>query len=204
MLVASQGSAGTRTPVGEGVHIARCVWVVDLGTQFSEKYGKSQRKVLIGWEFPDDTMEYDGEQRPKMISKQYTLSLNEKAILRQHLAAWRGKSFTDQELAGFALKNVLSKPCQMQIIHNENANGKYANIASIMAVPKGMVVPPQVGESVYFDMTEDGCLPVMDKLPDWIKDKIKTSPEYLNLTSAQTDNGEEFAPVDDEDGDLPF
>lgn len=199
MAKASSGSGGN--PVSAGVHIALCTRIVDLGTQFSERFGNSQRKVMFTWEVPDDTVVIDGEEKPKFISKEYTLSLNEKARMRADLESWRGKKFTDADMEGFDLVAVLGAPCQLQVLHNERG---YANISSIMSIPKGMTVPEPVGEKLYFDLSDDTCLSVMEKLPEWVRDKIKSSPEYLNLSGAQVDTSEDFKEIDDEDGDLPF
>jgi hypothetical protein len=139
MIVSSSG--GDFKPIPEGAYIATCVRLIDLGTQITTFQGadKLQRKVLIAWEVPDEMVEYDGETRPALIMQRYTASLSDKANLRQHLEAWRGRRFTDDELRGFDLKNVLGKPCQIQVLHSED--GAYANIAAIMALPKGLPAP---------------------------------------------------------------
>lgn len=199
MAIVANSSGKTNNPVIAGVHVVTCVRVVDLGTQFSPMFGNSQHKIMITWEVPDDTIIVEDKEMPKLISKEYTLSLGEKATLRSHLESWRGKKFTDEELNGFDLMNVLSVPCQIQVLHNDKG---YANISSIMAMPKGMTPPEQIHESIYFDMSTDECLPLLDKLPDWVKDKVKASPEYQALAYAQSDNTEAFTEVDDTQ--LPF
>lgn len=40
-------------PVSEGVHIATCTSVIDIGLQHNEMYDKDQRKVILVWEFPE-------------------------------------------------------------------------------------------------------------------------------------------------------
>lgn len=200
---ANSGSGGNS--VAAGVHIALCTRIIDIGTQFSERFGNSQRKVMLTWEVPDDTVVIDGEDKPRLISKEYTLSLNEKARLRFDLESWRGRKFTDSELDGFDLGNVLGSPCQIQVLHNEKG---YANISSIMSMPKGVQAPEPVGEKIYFDLSDDTCLSVIEKLPEWVRDKIKTSPEYLNVTRSQMDASGDFDDVTNDmhsdDGDIPF
>jgi len=205
MAIMAKASGNGGNPVSAGVHIALCTRIVDIGTQFSERFGNSQRKIMFTWEVPDDTVLIEGEEKPKFISKEYTLSLNEKAKLRADLESWRGKKFTDSELNGFDLVNVLGKACQIQVLHNDKG---YANISSIMSLPKGMQAPAPVGENIYFDLSADSCLSIMEKLPEWVRDKIKSSPEYLNLTGAQVDTSDDFKDVSNEmysgDEDLPF
>lgn len=193
-------SKGNSVPVSEGVHTGVCIWVIDLGEQYNKMFDNTSRKVMLTWEIPDETIVVEGEEKPRVISKEYTLSLNEKAILRQHLEAWRGKKFTEDELGGFDLANVLGKSCQLQVLHNDKG---YAQIGSIMSLPKGMAQLEPEGETIYFDLEDPGCLAIMDKIPEWIRDKIKASSTYQNLVGANVDS-DGYQEIDDDDKDLPF
>lgn len=195
-IIAKQEHEGNYTPIPEGVHTAICYAIIDLGLQYSEKFEKMAQKVLIMWELPDEQYEVEGETHPRVISKEYSLSLHEKAGLRKDLQAWRGKAFTEEELLGFDLKNVLGKGCQIQIIHKESNGKTYGNIASIMGLPKGMKLSEPHNILLYFDLTEPNILDRLEELPVWIQDKIRESETYKNMQ-------EDFKPVDDED-ELPF
>lgn len=154
MGLTATANSKPRTPAPEGTHIATCVQVIDLGTQFSEFYQKDSHKVLIGWELPNEPNK-DDENKPYLVWKRYTLSLNQKAALRQHLEAWRGRKFTAEELVAFHLKNILGKSCQLTLIHSDPQEGQvYANVAGIIGIPKNMPVPPQTHESIIFDIDE--------------------------------------------------
>lgn len=59
--------------------------VIDLGEQWSEAFQKTNHKVMITWEVTDESTTIDGEEKPRVISKEYTLSLSQKATLRSHL-----------------------------------------------------------------------------------------------------------------------
>ena len=65
----------------EGLHIARCYALIDLGKQLNPFYQNTLPKVLIGWEFPDTLME---NGKPFAQFQRYTASLNEKAALRHY------------------------------------------------------------------------------------------------------------------------
>lgn len=207
MIVSSSG--GDFKPIPEGNYIATCVRVIDLGTQVSTYKGVDslRRKVLVAWEVPDQMVEFDGEQRPALIMQRYTASLSDKAILRQHLEAWRGRRFTADELRGFDLKSVLGKPCQMQVLHSED--GAYANVAAIMAVPKGFAAPAIHHPLINFSLDEDEfSAGVFDGLSDKLKAQISTSPEYRARTGqVQLAPGdkprEDFAHADLDD-EIPF
>ena len=182
----------------EGVKLAVCIGLYDLGTQYQKKWDKEIHKVLIVWELPEERIEIekDGEAKdlPRAISKRYTLSLHEKAQLRKDLEAWRGKKFTADELEGFDLQNILGKSCQIQVIHNEVDNKTYANIAAIMALPKSVQPLQPENKPKMFSWEDDSDIP--DGTPPWIVDIIKESKEY------KTVHGE---PIPTEDSDLePF
>ena len=96
-----------RDLIEEGIFDGVCSKIIDLGTQYSEIFKNSAHKIRIFWEIVGETIEINGEQMPRLVSKEFTLSLNEKSKLRQALQSWRGKAFTAEELQGFDLKKVL-------------------------------------------------------------------------------------------------
>ena len=110
-LIATAPKNTDYSPIEAGTYLARCVQVIDLGTQTIEYMGelKQYRKVRLAFETPTETKifkEENGEQ-PYMLSKEYTLSLGDKANLRADIESWRGKTFTQEELEGFDLANIL-------------------------------------------------------------------------------------------------
>jgi hypothetical protein len=171
----------------EGTYIARCFKIIDLGTQSTEWKGETKHrpKVLISWELLDPEAHMSDGQ-PFAVSKRYTASLNEKADLRKDLQAWRGKRFTDDELAGFDLKNVLGAYCQIQITHDEGNNGTtYANIDAIMSTREK---PEPVNKAVYFDIHEPD-LELFESFSERLKEQIQQSPEWQQ-------RGKKNAPAD--------
>jgi hypothetical protein len=198
LIAKAEGNSQGFEPVAEGVHIARCIGLIDLGMQYSEKFDKTAHKALIMWELPDETYEQDGETKCRVLSKEYTMSLHEKSSLTKVLEAWRGKKFTEEELAGFDLNNILGKGCQVQIIHTKKGENTYSNIAAIMGMPKGMKVDaPKT--TIVFDLDDPKAIIQMSTLPEWIQTKIKESTTWKELSSSQ----DAPAPTDDDD-ELPF
>ncbi len=206
-LIVSENGNGGIPIIPEGTYPASCYMLVDLGLQKNEKYGNSSPKVLIGWELADEYVEIDGQKQPRVFSARYTASLASKAILRRDLAAWRGRDFTDEELEKFNLRNILGAPCLIQIIHKTGNNGKtYANLASVMKLPKNMPMPAPVLERVVYDIDESP-LSALDKLPEWIANTVRLSESYKARFEAEADAaGESEAEYEfDDDGiDLPF
>ena len=182
-LAIPEESSSSYEKCPEGNHVAACCSIVDLGTQFSEKYEKSQRKILIEWEISGETKE-DGT--PFYIDQIYTFSMNEKAALRRDLESWRGVKFREEDFGKFELSNVLGAGCMLNVVHAESGDKVYANIASIARLPKGMTAPPLVAkkrclslEPGEFDSEQ------MVGLRDRILDKIKESPEFQKLTTGR-------------------
>ena len=212
-MVMLTDSGSDYKPVDAGNHIATCVRVIDLGTQTSSFNGeeKSARKVMISWEIPDVLVEWEGQERPALISSTYTASLHEKASLRKLLESWRGRAFTADELKGFDTKNILGAPCLLNVVHNEKDGRTFANVASATPLIKGMSKPEVVGPLINFDL-DDFEPSVLEGLHDKLKEKVKASPEYRALTMGEAGfhagsndggvaGGDGQAPFDDE---IPF
>lgn len=171
-------------PIPAGVYVATCYGLVDLGTHANPVFGGEQHKILVQWEVPEVRGEFerDGQKvnLPRAISKRYTLSLSEKANLRKDLESWRGRKFTTQELAGFDLRTLLGATCQLQIVHDTSKEGRtYANIAAIMALPKGTPKPKPENPTMFFSFEEAGDKPTLPNgLPEWIANIVKESKEW--------------------------
>lgn len=136
-IVASKGSSYVPCPAG--AYAAPCCDVVDLGIVKSTYAGKEkkQHKIEIIWQTPE--LRDDG--KPYLVKKRYTLSLHEKAGLRKDLESWRGRPFTEEELNGWDVESVISVPALINVVHNAANGSVYANVATIMRIPKGMPIP---------------------------------------------------------------
>ena len=164
----------------DGVYTAVSSMIIDLGVQRNERFDKDQRKFMLIWNIVGETVDINGEILPRTISKEYTFSLNEKSNLRKDLEAWRGQAFTEEELQGFVLTNILNKGCQLQIINKENNGKTFNNIAGIMALAKGMTVEP-LEKVTVFDIEEESTWNAYDIVPQWIKEKIKKAVNLEQL-----------------------
>ena len=205
LTVSESGGAGFE-PVPAGTYPAVCYQMIDLGEQYSEKFNNSSRQVLIGWQIPSETITIDGEEKPRVVSKQYTLSLNSKARLRSDLVSWRGRDFTDEELKGFDLKNIVGKPCMVSVIHKDSNGKTYANVSGVLALPKGMPKPAvsSPDDIIIFDLDADP-LEKINELPQWIADRIRRSSTYEERLYAEGAAPQDFTeePLEDE-SELPF
>lgn len=171
------------SPPPPGTHMATCYRVIDLGTQQVEYQGqqKLQHKIMLSWELPHELMD-DG--RPFTISQRYTFSMSEKATLRQHLEAWRGRQFTLEDLSGppngFHMQKVIGAGCMLNIMHEEKNGKTYPNIKAIMALPKGTKAAPLINAPLFFSIGEFDES-VFEQLSDGLKQIIQKSPEYQEI-----------------------
>jgi hypothetical protein len=197
-------------PIEAGVHHAICCWVIDLGHQFNEKWGNDQHKVLIAWELPRDRIEIEENgvsvDKPKVISRIFTLSLGTKSHLRPFLESWRGKAFGFEELMGFDISKLIGVNCQLNIVHAHVNEKTYANVATAMPLLRGTVAFPPENDTIMFSI-EDHGLAIPDNVPDWIKTKFMKCREY-NETGQMNDEQRYPSANDDEpplpDDDIPF
>lgn len=113
--------------------------VIDLGMVVTEWQGKKREshKCLLTFEIDETVVREDIEQR-MIVSRRFTASLNEKAALRAFLEGWRGKTFTDEELAGFDLDKIVGTNAILSLVHNSTDGKTYCNIDSAAALLKGM------------------------------------------------------------------
>ncbi len=203
MAWTAQGGGGNFEDPPVGTHLARCVAIIDLGTQKGEYMGeaKIRRETVIRWELPNAAM---ADGRPFVVLKFYTASLGEKANLRRDLVNWRGKEFNAEELMGFDEANLLDKCCMLSITQNDK--GK-VRVTGVMALPKGTTVPPRVNPLVYLSLTKDRYdASVFEALSDYFTGRIMLSPEWAELQAGQPKKlPPSNAPkTDDFDDDIPF
>lgn len=211
-MIASDNGGSNIPKLEGGVYTAISSAIVDLGLQKNEKFDKTQRKFMMIWNILNETIEVNGEQLPRQLSKEYSFSLHEKSTLRKDLQAWRGKAFTEEELRGFNILNVLNVPCQLQVLLEERNGRQYNNIASIMALPKGSQVE-KLKNTYYFDIETIDSWTNWTKIPQWIRDRIKKAENYKSTgleeyvsgikedtKNEQTENDMYVSPEDD----LPF
>lgn len=165
--------------VPEGVHVARCYSLVDVGTQDKEWQGepKLTREIRLTWEIPGERIEWekDGEKKdaPMSIGNFYTLSFGEKANLRKMFKSWIPDFDPESEVFDEAL--VLGRPALITVNHVTKGEKTYANIVAVTPLVKGMECPPQENPNVFFTVDNFNGY---DALPDWLKKKVEASHEY--------------------------
>lgn len=180
-------------PVEPGVYMAVCIGFIDLGEQYSDKFKSYSYKGMYVWELPGETIDIDGEQKPRQLSKEFTISGSNKSNLRKFVESWNGKSYSDEDFMEFDLFDQVGKACQLNVVLNETK--EYANVDNLMPIPKGFPAPTTETPHIKWDM-EHWNDEVFATLPEWIQDKIKKSTQYQKdhapetTIAVNTDTGE--------------
>lgn len=179
-LIAKAGGGSSFPPHPEDQFAATCIDIIDLGMVETTWQGQTRKKHRICLRFFCDEwfVDDEGKNRPLWVDKYLTFSLHENSAMRPFLESWRGKKFTEEELhEGFNVAKLLYAPAFLQITHNVTPDKTYANIATIMKLPKGQVAPG----------VPEGYVRVKDRPKD-----------------VDTSNGRTAAPHPADDDDLPF
>ena len=198
--------------VPAGQHLAVCYRLVDAGTreeQYKDNPPKKRHVLFVYWELPEVKM---GDGRPFTISKKYTLTLNENGTLFKDLKTWRGKSFTQEELKGFDLLNVLGVSALLEVEHSDE--GK-ARVVSVFKPEGGAKKTETTNEQQAFDIDEYAksdpkMIEIFGSFPEWMQTMIDESFEVSAAmkqasNSASTPSGglDEFKKEVSED-EIPF
>ena len=170
-------------PVDPGVYMAVCVGIIDLGEQYSEAFKNYSNKCMIVWELPGETIEIDGEQKPRQLSKEFTIASSNKSNLRKFIESWNGKTYSDEEFVNIELFDQIGKPCQLNVVLN--STGEYANVDNIMPIPRGFPAPTTETPPIKWDI-EAWNDEVFKTLPEWIQEKIKKSTQYQKDHAPET------------------
>ena len=162
-------------PVPAGGYLAVCVGVFDLGEQYSEKYKNYSPKLMITFDIPALTIEVDGKQEPRQLSREFTISGKNNSKLRAFISSWNGVQYSDEAFGEFDPLSQVGKPAMINVLLNET--GEYANIDTIMPLFPGMSAPTTTTPLKVWDMDkwDDKAL---EELPGWVQEKIKKSSQY--------------------------
>lgn len=196
---ATRPVGGERVIAPAGTFPARVCRFMNLGTRFQEYQGqlKAYPDTLINitWELPTEIHEFtkkneDGtettEEKPIVVSREFTLSMGKKANLRPIVEGIIGTQLTDDEAYDFELENLLGMASLITISHKEASNGNiYANVISTAPLIKGMTVPEAINKKVIFDVNL-ATKEEIDALPQFLKDKVVISDEYKDRFDPET------------------
>jgi len=210
IIAKSTGESTQRELIPAGTYIARCYSIVHVGHVKQTYLGEEKLVDLVRftWELPTELRCFSADkgEQPCAISKEVTLSMNEKSTLRQMIGQWRGKAITDEEAKLFDIAKLLGQPCMLNIIHTEKGERTYANVEAIAALPKSLKAPKLVNAKCYLSLDpQDFAWNVFDGLSDRMKEIIKASPEYKQIEDLTMGTRQlETAATAGDDDSVPF
>lgn len=158
----------------EGTYVARVCRIIDLGIQQTEdlKTGKPngwRPKMSVSFELPTETIEVNGEDKPRWLSKISTVSKHEKSFLFQLVKA---TGLRIEKLK--SINELLGQPLMVEVGLTSGGKNK---IVSVSRLIKGMQVDELSQEPVAFDFDEPEE-ELLEKFPDFIKDLLTKSQNY--------------------------
>jgi hypothetical protein len=168
-----------------GTYIGLCVGIYGIGEQENTYKDKTRyvEQIIFTFEFPSETIEIDGEMKPRQLSRTFTASVSEKGGLRKFLKSWRGKDFSNEdEMGDFEIFSLLGTSALLNVIQNDKG---YSNIDTVMPLPKGMDDPSSDTALLSFDVDEwnDDTYAL---LPGWVQEKVQNSSQYKKAHAPDT------------------
>lgn len=179
-----------------GVYNAICYSVLDIGTH-DGKFGK-KHQICLGWKFYEFTYE-DGNY--VSYHQTYTLSLNQKAKLRELLQGWVLKDEKYPE--AYDLQKLLGQQCKLILAPNANGTISAKNAISYTETEQ---IEPIKPEFFSFADWDGGELPkfLLEDRNQWKRERIQQSEEYITQGEVNQDHADENRVNDLADEDIPF
>ena len=181
-IIAKSKDGSNFKPIKAGMKQAVCYSVIDLGTHNHTWQGqvKERRRLLLTFEVLGERIEYEKDGKKiegiRVVGKEYTLSLGDKAVLRKDLESWRGQKFTAEELKGFDVSVLVGVNAVLNIVHNVVEDRTYANIETINPLMDNMEKVKAENMLISYSVRDDG-IRWPENMPEWIVSKIKESKE---------------------------
>ena len=165
---------------------ARCISIVDLGTQKAVFNGeeKRQRKIRLSFELPEELRVFSEEkgEQPMVLNKKMTLSMHDKSQLKPFITSWLWAP-TKEELKAFDITSVIGKAGIISVGAYTTPEGDtYNTINGITAPMKGMKIADQINPSFEMSLYDGFTWEKFDTLPDFLKEIIEKSQERSDWT----------------------
>lgn len=178
----------TIPPVAPGTYTAICVHAIEIGEQMTTFQGSKSYKnqVMYCFELVGEFIEINGEKQPRVLSKTFNIPKNQKSEnsgLRKFVESWQGKKYTNDDWAEFDTNDVVGLECMIGVVLNDT--GEYANIDSVMGLPKGMSAGQPQSSLIRFDIdpwNQDD----FERLPEWAQERVKKSTQYQKDHAPET------------------
>ena len=185
--VPTKGGNFERPPALEnGTYPARLVQVIGVGLQEQEPYQGKEKdpayELILTYELVDEFLQdeegNDIEDKPRWVGETIALHSLDADLAK---STKRYYALDPNAEAGGDWGKLVGSPCMIQLVKKTSKkNGKdYNNVTGLSSVREkdAKKMPDLVNDTLVFDADEPD-LEVWEKLPDWIKNKIKAGLEY--------------------------
>lgn len=108
-----------------------------------------------------------------MMSREYKNSFDQGEPLRSHLESWRGKPFTEAELADFKLCKILGVPCKIEI--RKKSEQKY--VGGVYRFPRTEETPKSDTEYIFLILMMKRRTQNLNRAPKYLIQRIRQTPE---------------------------
>lgn len=166
-------------PMEAGTYLGVCIGVIGLGEQETEWKGKTRyvEKVKFIFETPEETIEQDGEPRPRQLSVDFSVAKKATSRLRQFLSGWMGKVLGDDEYLDMDFYSLIGRNANLNVVRSED--NQYANIASASPLRKSEQPVKAQAEPITFD-ADEWDNEAFEALPEYLQERLKKSTQYKN------------------------
>lgn len=180
--------------------VARCVSIIDMGTQ-KNQFGGENRIIRFEFEIPSQTHTFKEEKgaQPLLQPQEYNMFFSEKSKLQGMLQDWRNVEYKEGD--DIPVKKYLGQPAKIRIKKKTSkAGNEYTVIDDIEGAEKGSC-PERINPLRWLDLA-DFKQEDFDNLHEWQRDKISESPEYQTLfeDNNHEEPQESFDDGEDEEG----
>jgi hypothetical protein len=212
MKLESNKKSSSFEPISEDLHEAVCIGSIGIGKQTFVYNGETKilNKMLLLWEIPKERREWENKEGekfegPATISKEYTVSFNEKSNLVKDLKQWLG----EKDFEGFDTDELVGQSCRLMIGHskgkNQNADKTYANVTGISKYKGDPIEPEQ--ELVCYN-PENHTEESFSKLKEWIQKKViladGTCPHVEGNKTGDISKSNQSEITEPKEEDIPF
>jgi hypothetical protein len=193
MKPVSASDKGPKVLPREGITLAVCYAIIDLGTQTKQFPGKpatTQQLLQFGFEIPSQLHTFDEKKGPQPLAvfQEYSYTCTDRSKLPKVLKSWGALKTELQEITPELLQKYLGAPCMITIEYSKpNAAGKqYANIqGNGLGITRRMqefVVPTNYPKNeLLFLNLDDFNWNTFSKLAPFLQEKIKGCAEWPSV-----------------------
>ena len=174
-LMAKTKSGNTeRKLIPEGVHIAVCDLVCDLGLQEGFEGGDAKHQAYIRWQLPNERIQWEKDgvdtEGPMVIGGFYTISTHPKSKMRPMLESWLDRDISpDEEENGFDLFELIELPASLYVKHKKMPDGSMRALLLDVSPYNGKKEVKVEG----LPITHEGLnTETLELLPEWLQKKV--------------------------------